>query len=232
MHFVDDDGLYVGQRFAGCGGQHQKQRLGCGDEDVRRSPDEFAALCRRGVSGTHAHGDGGRVRTIAFGDPRDARKRCTQVAFDVDRQGFERRDVEHPGAGGGYFARLVYRPQECREGLARTGRCDHQGVLTVGDRRPGLLLGRCGCGEGAGEPLPGCRREPVQRVDVHPCSLPGGTPMPRACVSVRRHAVRPGSSRTLVAVGLVNRGEVHPDVPGTAEHLVVPIRRRVDDQFR
>ena len=31
---------------------------------------------------------------------------------------------------------------------------------------------------------------------------------------------------------LVNRGEVHPEVTRSAEHLVVPVRRRVGDQSR
>ena len=234
VHLVDDHALHVDQGVAGRRGEHQEQRLRCGDQDVGWGGEQRAALSGRGVTGTDAHADLPDWGSVLLGDPGDPGKRGTQIAFDVNGEGFQRRDIEHPGALGvtRLMRHLVDRPEECGKGFTRPGRGDHQGVVAVGDGVPGLRLRSGGCGESAGEPVPGCRRETCQRVDVHPCSLPGGTPMPRVCVSVRRHAGRPGSSRTLVRVGLVNLGEIHPDVPGTAEHLVVPIRRRVDDQLR
>ena len=50
--------------------------------------------------------------------------------------------------------------------------------------------------------------------------------------SASMFAQEKGISRTLAGGRSVNRGEVHPQVPRPAEHLVVPVRRRVHHQAR
>ena len=67
----------------------------------------------------------------------------------------------------------VQRPQERGQRLARPGRRDHEGVVTLADSCPGLGLRLRGRGERAGEPVPGRRAE----------ALPGGpcSRRPRRC---------------------------------------------------
>ena len=48
VHLVDDHGLDAAQRLAGLRGEHQEQRLGRGDEDVRRSASRATAARWRG----------------------------------------------------------------------------------------------------------------------------------------------------------------------------------------
>ena len=100
VNLVDDDRLDPGQGLAGRRGQHQKQRLGRGDQHIGRLADELAAARGRGVAGADADADVGRLQPPALGDAGEACQRGTQVALDVDGQRLERRDVEHPGAGG------------------------------------------------------------------------------------------------------------------------------------
>jgi len=72
----------------------------------------------------------------------------------------------------------VDRPQEGGQRLAGAGRRDDERVVTVGDRRPGLGLRRSGRGEGAGEPLPGERTEPPERIcraRAHSAIVPRGS---------------------------------------------------------
>ena len=54
VDLVDDDVLDAAQDLAGRAGQHQVERFGGRDEDVRRVADELAALVGRGVAGPAA----------------------------------------------------------------------------------------------------------------------------------------------------------------------------------
>ena len=57
VNLVDDHGLYARQRVASGRGQHQKQRLRCGDQDIRRVGDQLAPPTRGSVTGADADAD-------------------------------------------------------------------------------------------------------------------------------------------------------------------------------
>ena len=95
MDFVHDDGFDGGEYPACLGGEHQEQRFGCGDEDVRRMADDSATLLWRGVSAAHGHADirsGDSHRLALFGD---AVQWSLQVFRDIRAQRLQGRDVQH-----------------------------------------------------------------------------------------------------------------------------------------
>ena len=180
VHLVEDDGLHPAQGLPGLRGEQQEERLGGGDEDVRRLGHQLPALIRGGVAGTDRHPDVQLVQAQPVRGVPDPGQRGAQVPLDVHRQRLERGDVEHAGAplrvgGRRQRGQLVDRPQERGQRLARTGRRDHQRVLALADRppRPGLRLRRLG--ERPVEPRPGGRREPVQRT-VRRAGVAGSAP--------------------------------------------------------
>ena len=129
-----------------CEVEHQVERLGRRDEDVRRVADHVAPLLLRRVARADAHLHRGA----------DAAQRRAQVLLHVVGERLQRRDVDEPRAvGAGIGHQAVERPQERGERLARAGRGGDQRVLAGGDRRPCLRLGRGRLGEGAREPLRG-----------------------------------------------------------------------------
>ena len=67
VHLVDDHGLYVAEGLPGLGGEQQEQRLGRGDQDVRRLAGQLAALVGGGVAGAHADPDVGLGQAKAPG---------------------------------------------------------------------------------------------------------------------------------------------------------------------
>ena len=85
VNLVEDQRLDTAQRVARLRGEHQVQRLGRRDQDVRRLLDQLAPLLRRRVAGAH----------------RDAHlrlepgERAAQVALDVVVERLQRRDVEN-----------------------------------------------------------------------------------------------------------------------------------------
>jgi hypothetical protein len=167
VHLVDDHRLHAAQRLASGAGQEEEERFGRGDEDVGGPPGEGAPLVGRGVAGADGHPDLGPVEAQPCGRLPDPGQGRPQVALDVDGQGLERRDVEDAAAAlllvrGWDGGQPVERPEEGREGLARTGGGDDEGVLAAADRVPGALLRRGGLHEGTGEPGPGGLREPVE----------------------------------------------------------------------
>ena len=165
VNLVDDDGLHVAQRLARAGSEHQVQRLWRRDENVGRVPDQPSALFGRRVTTAHPH-DG---RSDAEPEPRgrvgDADERGPQVAFDVDSERLERRDVEHarPGlAGRASKHQRVDGMKERRQRLAAPRRREQQGRVALVQQRPGLLLRLGRFGEDRGEPLAGRLMEEVE----------------------------------------------------------------------
>ena len=88
VHLVDDHRLDAAQRLARLRGEHQEERLGRRDQDVRRLLDELAALLLRRVAGADADA---QLRA-------EAGERPAQVPLDVVVERLQRRDVEHPQA--------------------------------------------------------------------------------------------------------------------------------------
>ncbi len=196
VHLVDDHRLHPAQRLPGLGGEHQEQRLGRGDQDVRGRGAQPAPVGGAGVARAQADGDVGRRHAEPVRGVPDAGQRRAQVALHVDGERLERGDVEHPAAvqlllgrrGGG---QPVDRPQERRERLARAGGGDHQRVAARRDRLPGADLGRGRGGERGLEPGAGGLaegREDVLRTDLLPSHvpiLPDGTDTAARLVAAR-----------------------------------------------
>ena len=150
VDLVDDHLLDAVEDLRRLAGQHQVQRLGRGDEDVRRVADHVAPVLLRRVAGAQADLDVGA----------DAAQRRAQVLLDVVGERLQRRHVDEPRAVGGRLGdEAVERPQEGGQRLARAGGRRDQRVLAGGDRRPGLRLGGRRRLEGALEPLPDLRSE-------------------------------------------------------------------------
>ena len=159
VHLVEDHRLDAAQRVPGGRGEQQEQRLGSRDEDVGGVPGEGAPLVGRGVAGAHRHPHLRSRQAEADGRVADPDQRAAEVALHVHGEGLQRRDVEHPAAAGPRRGEgePVERPQEGRQGLARTRGCDHQCVPGRRDGLPRPRLRRRGRVEVAPEPLPGGR---------------------------------------------------------------------------
>ena len=186
VHLVDDHGLNAPQGFPGLGRQHQEQRLGGGDEDVRRLARQLAALVGGGIAGADRDRYVRLGPVQAAGGVGDAGQRRPQVALDIDGQRLQRRDVEHAAAAAGVpwrrlAGQLVDSPQERGQRLPRASRRDDQGVTAAGDRLPGLSLRGSRLGEGRVEPRSGGLAE-ASEAGVGSCGhdsiLPGRTDSP------------------------------------------------------
>ena len=119
-------------------------------------------------------------------------QRRPQVALDVDGQGLERRDVEHPAAllrrrRAAARGQPVERPEERGQRLARAGRRHDQGVVPGADRLPGALLGGRGRAERPPEPRRGGGGEPLEHVTSHQGAQPA---------TAHRHPIAPGHRRS------------------------------------
>ena len=164
VHLIHDHRLQPAQGVARRRGEHQVQRLRCGDQDVGRPPLQQAPVRGRSVSRTHTDGDFCWLQPEPFRGLGHAHERCAEVPFHVHREGLERRDVEHAGAPQRVVRRWgcrqpIDRPEECGQGLARTGGRDDEGVGTPGNGLPGAGLGIRRRAECTGKPFPGCRGE-------------------------------------------------------------------------
>ena len=98
VDLVHDDGFDGAELLAGRAGQHQVERLRCGDEDFAGMAVEARTLPGGSVAGAdadlrHADRDAFALRPVG-----DAGERRTQVALDVDRECLERGEIEHPAA--------------------------------------------------------------------------------------------------------------------------------------
>ena len=201
VHLVDDHGLDASQDLAGLRGEHQEQRLRGGDQDVGRCCLDPAAVGGRRVPRAHPDPDLGDLGAEPLGGLPDPDERRPQVALDIDREGLERGDVEHPAALLLLRDRLggqpVDRPQERRERLAGAGGRHDESVPARRDRLPGALLGSRRRGERGAEPRLGRGTELV-----HPAILPDGSDSQSASAmrnnppSVPTYAAPPGPSVT------------------------------------
>jgi hypothetical protein len=164
VDLVDDDRLDPPERLPGLGGEHEVERLGRGDEDVRRGAQHLAAHVGGRVARAQPHAGLSERLAQALGRGPDARDGRPQVLVDIDGQGAERGDVHDTGALGRPCRPLaphqaVDAPQESGQGLARACRSQDQRVVALGDGGPALALRRRGCGEARLEPGLHGRRE-------------------------------------------------------------------------
>ena len=183
-------------------GEHQVQRLGRRDEDVRRVAAHRRALasaaCRRC----------GCATSTSRADPAQRR---AQVALDVVGERLQRRDVDEPGARRrrrGSAAEAVEAPQERGQRLARAGR-----RAEISTCSPVAIAGHaCACAAVGSAKAP---REPVadagaegasgaisSRVRAPPPRPSGQRQRPGAEQHVVEHRLRePAGERVLLATG-------------------------------
>ncbi len=204
VDLVDDHRLHPREGLARLGGEHEEQRLGGGDEDVAGAPGEGATFVGGGVAGAHGDRDVGLGETEAPCRVPDSDEGGAEVAFDVDREGLEWGDVEHPtplpgvaiGLGRRVGCEPVERPEERRERLAGTRGRDHESVVAAADRPPRPGLGGGGFAERGREPFPRRRREPREHVGI-PRGV-GGLGAGEGGLVHLRHSVPPGSDNPSV----------------------------------
>ena len=146
VNLVDDDRLHPRERLATLhGGEQDEQRLGRGDQDVRRMLREPRAFADRRVAGARRDLDIGKLDAFLGGARGQLTERRFEVAMDIVRERLERRDVEDLGPR---FERafepspdqLIEAHQERGERLARAGRRGDQHIFARRDSRPAIEL--------------------------------------------------------------------------------------------
>jgi hypothetical protein len=96
VDLVDNDRAGAGQRCpALLRGEEDVERLGRGDQDVRRPARHLAALGHRRVAGPDRDPDGRHRQPLACRYHPELLERHLEVALDVVGQCLERRDVDH-----------------------------------------------------------------------------------------------------------------------------------------
>ena len=183
---------------AALAGEQDVERLGRGDQDVRRGAGHAGAGAGGGVARAHRDLDGGRGQAGGAGRLADAVERGAQVALDVVAERLERGEVERVELGGegadkGAAAEAVEAGEKSGEGLAGAGGGGDERVAPVEDRRPAVALrGRRG-GEVGGEPRGDHRVESGERHARHATGVQfGGQPR-------RRRKCRHPKKKTLPA---------------------------------
>ena len=138
-------------------GQQDVQRLGGGDEDVRRPLGQLLPFRGRGVAGAHRRGDLWYRGSGLLGQGCYLFQWGCQVFLDVVGQGFEGRNVDHLRGVGQLRIhalphQLIDAGEEGGEGLAGPGGSGDERVPPPGDGRPADGLGFRGSVETAAEP--------------------------------------------------------------------------------
>ena len=168
VDFVDDYGANRAQDLArALRRQHQVERLGCGDQDLRRPLDNRLTLGLGCVPGAQPHADPGQRNAALVGQLADLGQRLLEVATDVVGQRLERRDIEDARLVRQLSTltladQLVDPGQEGRQRLARPGRSGNQAVLPCPNRGPAILLRIRRLAEAIDEPVPHERVEGVE----------------------------------------------------------------------
>ena len=160
VHLIDDDRAHITEDRSRLRGEEEEERLRCRDEDVGWGGGHAPSFVRGGVTCAHADADVGHVESESLRLALDSGEGCAQIALDIYRERFERRDVEDAGAihrvaRDGIADQIIDGREEGREGLARAGGCDDEGVAPGPDRLPGERLSRGRSGERRLEPRSG-----------------------------------------------------------------------------
>jgi len=116
VDLVDDDRFDRSERFARLGGEHQVERLGRGDQDVGRLPEQPPPFASVGVARANADRRDVRERhALALSRVLDAGERRAQVLLDVDRERAQGGEVQDPRS-------MLARGRGCgRQGVEREG---------------------------------------------------------------------------------------------------------------
>ncbi len=158
MDLVDDHGAHRPEHLAApLRGEEEVERLGRGDQDVRRALEHRGPLRSRRVTGPDRGGDLDRIEPHGLGHLADLAPGLGQVLVDVGAQRLERRDVHHPNlvrqpALEPLAEQLVEGTQEGSQRLARARGCRDQGVPLLANSLPTPGLGGGRLTEPVGEP--------------------------------------------------------------------------------
>jgi hypothetical protein len=173
VDLVDDHRVGRGEQQPRPGrGEQQVERLGGGDQNLRRPAQQLLPLVGRRVAGAHRDPRDRQRLTGGLRGGANAGQGHLEVPLDVVVQRLQRRHVHHPHAGaevaegagsrrwlGGrrqFAEEAVQAPQKGGQGLAAAGRRHDQRVLAAGDRRPAGRLRRGW--RRPGRPKPGSHR--------------------------------------------------------------------------
>ena len=220
VDLVHDHGRGGGEQAAAAlGGEQDVERLGGGDQDVRRTAHHPRAVAGRCVARPHHRADLRQRTAGSGGKTANPFQRLMEVLLDVVAERLERRHVHHIGAVR-QPARLrlqheaVQRPQERGERFPGPGRRRDHDIAPGGDLPPSGRLRRGRGPEPLHEPPPHERMKPRQRVrapfvfsflykDAHDASLrrpPEGAPVEgvigSACPGPRISRPYPGDATT------------------------------------
>ena len=95
MDFIHDDRAHrLQHRPTFLRRQQDKQRLGCGDENMRRTPEHLLPFGHGRVAGTHDDPQLGQQHAGRQGSLTDLGKRLLEIFLNVVAECFQRRDVE------------------------------------------------------------------------------------------------------------------------------------------
>ena len=151
MDFINDDSMHAAQDFpTAFGGDHQVERFGGRDQQLRRALQHRCPLTRGRVATAHADANVRRGASHLFGDLGDLGEGLVEVLLDVDTKRLQRRYVDDLRSLGRLFSQsklfrlaiqAIDTDHERRKRLARPGRRRDQRVYIVRDRGPPLDLG-------------------------------------------------------------------------------------------
>ena len=181
VDLVDDQCAYVSEgRPEPLAREQDVERLGRGDQDVRRPARHGLARGGQRVAGADRHAHLGKLQPVGRRGGPDPRQRGPEILLDVVVQRTERRDVDDVDTVlqpllEPETVEVIERPEERGEGLARARRGDDQGVAPRGDRLPAFTLRACRLAEGVGEPPTDEREELGHRAH---CTRPGSRMVP------------------------------------------------------
>src|SRR5262249_10118392 len=143
-----------------------EERLGRRNQNVRRFAAEARALNCRSVSGANSNGWNMNSGSRSSGGIRDAGQRRAKVAFHIDGERLQRRDIQDATALLWRRRRLEHQaiqaPEECRQRLATPRGRQYQRRFAARDCRPAKLLGARRRLERGGKPLANGRVEEVE----------------------------------------------------------------------
>ena len=165
VELVEDQGPRPTERLpATLRRQQDVEGLGCRNQDVRRPLDHRLALALGRVTRPDGRPNLRHRTTGRVCDGSNCGHRVRKVSFDVVGEGLEWRDVDDlrlvgQAAVQALTDEAVDACEECRECLARAGRCCDQRVSLLGDRGPALGLRRGRLFEAVQEPVTDKRME-------------------------------------------------------------------------
>ena len=194
VNLVNDDRVDGAQSLGCSRREHQVERFGGGDEDVGWVTPEASTFALRGVAGADADRRFVKGHAAATRHVGNAGKGRAQVAFDVDGQGLEGRDIDDAAAPILPFGQIVEHepvqaPEEGCQGLAGAGGGENQGALPARDHRPAQTLRSGGAIKDGFEPLCCDGMEAGERIGIRSGVARGFRIRPagrHACLSIPR----------------------------------------------